>query len=123
MDAIEAYILDLPSEKQQILFSEAHQLIMSLVTPLEPRIKWKIPFYHYRQKGLCYLNPKDEILSIGFPYGSSLSNHQGLLDGLQLKQVRTLRIPDLDALHREATAEYLIESMLIINQRLDHSDQ
>ncbi|MEM1220180.1 MAG: DUF1801 domain-containing protein [Bacteroidota bacterium] len=123
MDPIEAYILDLPSEKQRVLFSEAHQLILSLVTPLESRLKWKIPFYQYRKKGLCYLNPKDDILYIGFPYGNQLANHQGQLESLRLKQVRTLSIPDLETLHQETTAEYLIESMLVINQLLDHSDR
>lgn len=120
MDAVESYILDLPTPQQE-LFSAAHQLILELFPTIDPRVKWKIPFYHYRKKGFCYLNPQKQILQIGFPYGVLLSNHQGLLESLNLKQVRTLSIPDLKTLHQEAVTEYLLESMLIIDQQLDQS--
>ena len=78
---------------------------------IEEHFKWRIPFYKYNKKGLCYLNvnPKG-IIEMGFVQGRFLKDDENLLESQHLKQIRHLKFSNIDTIDFEAVDDFLKQS-------------
>lgn len=86
-------------------------LLLTTMPDLREEIKFGTPFYLY--KGwVCYLNVTKEHVDLGFTSGLELSDVFQLFDQRGLKQVRHIKIPDLNYIeqHQEGIANYILEA-------------
>ncbi len=84
---IENFIANRENEEIRFLLNECHQVITQTLPEVQGSIKWRVPFYHYGKKPLCYLTPKPKHIIIGFVKGIHLNNYHQKLVGNQ-KQIR-----------------------------------
>lgn len=116
---IDDFILDLYPPNVREIVQHTHQLIYTLIPSIQSSIKWKIPFYHYH-KNLCYINPQEDSVILGFVYGSKLSNIHGILEGSG-KQVRHITLYQLKDIYEEGVSETILEAVLHNEQFISRS--
>ncbi|MEL6668817.1 MAG: DUF1801 domain-containing protein [Bacteroidota bacterium] len=111
MANVESFIYTRPGEEREILFY-FHQLLTEEMG-LEPKIRFKIPFY-FNRSWVCYLNPiKQGGIELAFLRGRELSNVQGLLVSKGRKQVYGIDCYSLAEIPREAIYEIIQEAILL----------
>jgi len=87
--------------------------ILSLEIGLQPKIRYKIPFY-YGRSWICYLNPiKGAKVELAFIRGNELSNEQGILDFRKRKQISGIIIESLKDCPIDLINEVLQEAILL----------
>lgn len=106
---VENFIEHQHYEITRLLLSECHQMITQTLPEREASIKWKIPFYYFAKRPLCYLTPKRNEVIVGFVQGIHLSNEQQLLIGEQ-KQVRHFLVKDIETIWSDALIGTLLEA-------------
>ncbi|MFY8126754.1 MAG: hypothetical protein ACOVMM_00125, partial [Chitinophagaceae bacterium] len=56
MNEVECFIENCKDKQQQHLLRYFHNIIMSF-EGITTKLSFKIPFYYYQKKWLCYINP------------------------------------------------------------------
>jgi hypothetical protein len=80
---------------------------------LEPKIRFKIPFY-FKKSWICYINPvKNEGVELAFIRGNELSNPTDLFDFRGRKQVMGMIFYNLENTSWNLVEETLIEALVL----------
>lgn len=112
---IENYIERQTPENQVILYV-LRDLILSINPLIEERFSYKIPFYFFNKKSLCYLTVnKKGVVDLGFTKGYLMSDMFNALQSLHLKQVRHLKFTNENEIDT-SIIEYFIRQGIEINQ-------
>ena len=116
MIQVENYISNQTVANQEVLYI-LRELIMNHDKGIEEQFKWKIPFYKYNRKGLCYLNvnPKG-VIEMGLIKGSLLKDDWDLLKSPHLKQIRHLKFSDIDTINFERVEAFLKQSIELMKR-------
>jgi hypothetical protein len=111
---VSAFIENFPLNVQKML-NKIRSIILHSSSSIHESIKHKIPFYSH--KGfLCYINPTNEKVIIGFSHGAEFSNEDKFLIGSG-KSVRHAIYRNLKEI-KTARLRQLIYEALIINEIL-----
>ena len=92
------------------------QVIKATLPEIEEKYKYKIPFYYYKDKPLCYLNilKGTNYVDVGFWNGFKLSNKQGLLKaGRGRIMVKSIQYKTLESIDVDLFVAILLEDSLI----------
>lgn len=116
MIQVQNYISQQSIDNQEILYV-LREIVINANKQIEEQFKWKIPFYKYDKKGLCYLNvnPKG-ILEMGFMKGFLLVDNSNLLESQHLKQIRHLKFSEIDTIDFEAVDDFIQQSIKLIER-------
>lgn len=122
MEEVPDLIAGLP-EPEKLITKRLRSLILDAAPRLQEMISYGVPyFYHYRR--VCFLWPASCIpcgmtrpdllkVTLGFCYGSMLSNEQGLLVAEKRKQVYVVPIYSLSQINERAIVEIVQEAVLL----------
>ena len=77
--AVDEYVSKLPENIQQLV-EKLRRIILTSSEKIQEQIKHKIPFYSYKGQ-LCYINPSDEKVVLGFSRGADLPDEFRMLVG------------------------------------------
>ena len=80
MNPSEAYILKQPEPYRSILLN-LQFIVETTIPEVELLYKYRIPFYYYKKRPLCFLNAshKKQFVDICFVRGNQITIHQDLL--------------------------------------------
>lgn len=98
MNPVENYILQQHEPYQSIMLYLRSVLVKTLPN-IEERFSYKIPFYYYNKKPLCYLNvlKGTSYVDVGFMEGVSLAvDFPELVNGSNRKRVRSVQVKSLE---------------------------
>jgi hypothetical protein len=115
MNPLEQYFLKQKEPLQSVLLY-LRQVIMETLPEVEEKYKYKIPFYYYHGKSLCYLNilKNTNYVDLAFVNGFKLSNKQGVLKaGRSRKMVKSIAYYNLENVDVKLLREILIEASLV----------
>lgn len=117
MKPADLYILNQPEHYRDILLH-----IVSVVEQTIPDVtmeyKWKIPFFYFQKKPLCYLNAshKKQYVDVGFFKGFELKKHQKHLNATDGRtMVKSLRYSSLKEIDNKILTDLLLEAKSLIN--------
>ncbi len=120
MNTVEEYISICRPEHQEKLI-RIQRLILSCSPHIVEKIRYKIPFYDYYGRMLCYLNPlKNGNIDLGFCQGNCLSDAHGVLQVKNRTQIRSIEITELtpdDEVLRETLHEALLVNEILQNEK------
>lgn len=82
----------------------------------QEKISYKIPYFSF-YGAMCYLNPNEEGVDLGFTKGYELSNDQGILEAKGRRQVKTVTFHSVAELEEnEDTIRHLLNEAAILNE-------
>lgn len=112
MKPAEEYILRQPEHFQAIMLHVC-AVVEQIVPEAELLFKWKLPFYYYKKKPLCYLNAikKENAIDLCFIKGHELKKHRELMIVENRKIVTSLRYNDLKTIDSKVLKEVLLEAV------------
>jgi hypothetical protein len=110
MNQIDDYILNQELPSIEIL-KKLNAILLSCAPQIEVRLTYKIPFYYYFGR-LCYLNPKDFGVDLGFCRGALLSA-QPFLERQDLKEVRIIHFNNLQEIKEEVILPTIFEALIL----------
>lgn len=110
MKPSEEYILKQPEHLQSIMLHLC-AVVENIAPEVELLFKWKMPFYYYKKKPFCYLNPikNDIAIDLCFMKGHLLKKHRNLMISENRKIVTSLRYNDLKNIDSKVLKEVLLE--------------
>ncbi|MFM2286760.1 MAG: hypothetical protein RLZZ543_2257 [Bacteroidota bacterium] len=115
MNAVETYIHDLTQE-QRSLFHAIRELIIDAGPAVTEKIAYRIPFF-YSFGPLCYLNPYNGGVDLGFHRGMELSDAQGILETRDRNVVRSIAILNWNEfLEKRNTIREVVQEALLLNE-------
>ena len=97
MNPSEVYILKQPEPYRSILL-HIQVMVETTIPEVELFYKYKIPFYYYKKRPLCFLNAshKKQFVDICFVRGNQISIHQEQLVTEKRKVMASLRYKSLE---------------------------
>ncbi len=97
MNPSETYILKQPAPYRSILL-HLQVMVETTIPEVELFYKYKIPFYYYKKRPLCFLNAshKKQFVDICFVRGNQISIHQEQLVTEKRKVMASLRYKSLE---------------------------
>lgn len=110
--AVDEFVSRLP-DRVRDLAENLRKIILTSSEHIIEQVKHKIPFYYYKGQ-LCYLNPFDDRVVLGFSRGADLPDEHGLLKGNQKTVRHAVFYPD--AKIDEEIVRNLIYEALIVNE-------
>jgi hypothetical protein len=112
MKPAEEYILKQPLHLQSIMLHLC-AVVEQVVPEADLLFKWKLPFYYFKKKPLCYLNPikKENAIDLCFFKGHELKKHRDLMIIENRKIVTSLRYNDLKTIDSKVLKEVLLEAV------------
>jgi len=78
--------------------------------------KWKVPYFYYKKKPLCYLNvnQKHQFVDLGFAKGFQLKNNQGyLIADNGRNNIKSLRYNSLEEIDNAILISVLQEAITL----------
>lgn len=108
--AVDHYLFDLPEWQQEII-QYLRDVILSAAPTMVEELKYNIPFYSCNGN-LCYINPQNESIVLGFIKGAQMIDEPNLLEGGQ-KEVRHYVIHNFDEIDEEGLRILLQEAILL----------
>ena len=111
MNAVSLFIAEQPEANQAILL-RLQKIILASAPQLEEKLSYHIPFYYYLGR-LCYLNPRQQSVDIGFCRGFELSNEQRLLEAKDRAEVKTITYSSVAEIVEKPLREILQEALLL----------
>lgn len=101
MNPAQLYILNQP-EKYRAILLHIVSVIDFTLPDVTLEFKWKIPYFYYKKKPLCYLNAshKRDFIDVGFAKGFQLKNNLEFLiadnDRNTIKSIRYKSLEEID---------------------------
>ncbi|MGB0896742.1 MAG: DUF1801 domain-containing protein [Flavobacteriaceae bacterium] len=98
MNPVESYILK-QGEPYCSMMLHIRHVLKRVLPDVEEKFSYKIPFYHYNGKPLCYINrlKGTDYVDVGFMNGALLQpEFPELIDGRQRKRVRSFEVLSLE---------------------------
>ncbi len=110
MKLAEEYILR-QSEHNQTIILHLCAVIEQIIPEVELLFKWHMPFYYYKKKPLCYLNPikKEKAIDLCFMKGHLLKKHKDKMIDKDRQLVASLRYADLNSIDNKILNVVLLE--------------
>jgi hypothetical protein len=109
----ELYILNQPEKYRNMLLH-----IVAVVEHALPEAtleyKWKIPYFYYKKKPLCYLNAshKHQFVDVGFAKGFQLQNNlEHLIVGNGRNTIKSLRYKSLEEIDNTILTSVIQEAI------------
>lgn len=118
MNPIETYILS-HKEPYQSVFIHLRFVIKKVIPEIEEAFSYRIPFFKYNNKPLCYFNilKGTDFVDVGFVQGVLLENEfPELRNYKNRKQVRSLQIKSLEDFDEKRFAELLLAAKAALAQ-------
>ncbi len=103
---VEIYIAELP-ENQKMIADFLRQELYNTVVGIEEKLAYRIPFFYYCGP-LCYFNPKNNGIDLGFTKGQLFTDTKHYLDFEKRKKMGSLFIDSLKNLDLEMLHAVLI---------------
>lgn len=115
MNPTENYILK-QSEPYQSIMLYIRFVLKKELPDIVEKFSYKIPFYYYNKKPLCYMNilKGTSYVDVGFMNGHLLeSNFPELVDGRQRKRVRSFEVRSLEEFDESRFIDLLLAAIQI----------
>jgi hypothetical protein len=110
--AVDEFVSLLP-ESIRNLAEKLRKIILTSSEKIVEQVNHKIPFYYYKGQ-LCYINPFDDRVVLGFSRGADLPDEHLMLKGSQKTVRRVVFYPVTD--FDEDKVRNLIYEALIVNE-------
>jgi len=110
--AVDEFIISLP-EGIRNLAEKLRKIILTSSGQIGEQVKHKIPFYYYKGQ-MCYINPFDDRVVLGFSRGADLPDEHSMLKGNQKTVRHTVFYPETGV--DEEKVRNLIYEALIVNE-------
>lgn len=114
MHPAEHYILNQRFPYKTILL-QLQSVIKSVVPQAELFYKWKIPFYYYQDKPLCFLNQSKNYVDFGFWHHEQMDQYTEFFVSTNRKTVRSLRYQSIEDINDEILI-YVLQRLVKINK-------
>lgn len=112
MEVVEEFVDRILSAEMRAIALRLCDLIELNLPEVHAHIKYKIPFFAYK-KDICYLNPRENEVVLGFIQGALLADSQGELVAKDRKKIRQLVFYSIDEVDEQLVSELLQEALLI----------
>jgi len=116
--AVDEFVNRLP-EGIRALAERLRKIILTSSEQIREQIKHKIPFYYYKGQ-LCYINPFDDRVVLGFSRGAEMPDEHGMLKGNQ-KTVRHAVFYLHTELDKEKVRNLIYEALIVNEIKADLS--
>lgn len=113
MKPADLYILKQPEKYRNILF-HIIAVVENTIPEVSLEFKWKIPYFYYKEKPLCYLNASHRhgFVDVGFAKGFQLKSNLNYLTADNGRNtVKSLRYFSLEQIDNAVLISVLKESM------------
>jgi hypothetical protein len=112
---VTGFISQQPEPKKGVM-TILRSWILDLGRSTEEKISNKIPYFSFFGP-MCYLNPTDDGVELGFTKGYELSDDDQLLEAKGRKMVRSITFDSLTSLEeQEDTIRRLLNEAAILNE-------
>jgi hypothetical protein len=112
---VTGFISQQPEPKKGVM-TILRSWILDLGRSTEEKISNKIPYFSFFGP-MCYLNPTDDGVELGFTKGYELSDDDHLLEAKGRKMVRSITFDSLTSLEeQEDTIRRLLNEAAILNE-------
>ena len=105
----EIYISELP-ENQKMIADFLRNEILNIANGVEERMAYRLPFFYYHGP-LCYLNPKNGGIDLGFTKAQLFTTSREYLNFEKRKKMGSLFISSLEKLDLVVLRMVLIEAV------------
>jgi hypothetical protein len=103
-------------EPNKAIMTVLRSWILDLGRHTEEKISNKIPYFSFFGP-MCYLNPTDEGVELGFTKGYELSDDDRILESRGRKMAKSITFYSLTSLEeREDTIRHLLNEAAILNE-------
>jgi hypothetical protein len=103
-------------EPQREMMTILRSWILDLGPHTQEKLSYKIPYFSFYGT-LCYLNPHEEGIDLGFTKGYELTDDQKILESKGRKQVKTVTFYSVAELEEnEETIRYILNEAAILNE-------
>lgn len=109
-NAVDKYLSHLP-EGIRNLSEYLRNIILTASGQVEEHLKHNIPFYYYKGK-LCYINPFDDRVILGFSRGADMPDEHSMLKGSQ-KTVRHAVFYPGSEIDEEKIRNLIFEALIV----------
>ena len=109
MKPAESYILNQPEPFRSMLL-HLQILIEAAVPDIELKLKWKVPYYYYKNNPFCYLNVTKGYVDVGFWASAHLTKYIELMVSKDRKIVKSMSYFSLDEINEEILFSVLEEA-------------
>jgi len=116
--AVDEFVNRLP-EGIRALAKRLRKIILTSSEQITEQVKHKIPFYYYKGQ-LCYINPFDDRVVLGFSRGADMPDEHGLLKGNQKTVRHAVFYPDAE-IDEEKVRNLIYEALIVNEIKADHS--
>jgi len=110
--AVDELISSLPVDIRDLV-ERLRKIILTSSEQITEHVNHKIPFYYHKGQ-LCYINPFDDRVVLGFSRGADLPDEHSMLKGNQKTVRRTVFYPAAGI--DEEKVRNLIYEALIVNE-------
>lgn len=113
MKPADLYVLNQPEKYRNILL-HIIAVVENTIPEVSLEYKWKVPYFYYKKKPLCYLNAshKQGFVDVGFAKGFQLKkNLEYLIADNGRNTVKSLRYSSLSTIDNAVLISVLKESM------------
>ena len=118
MKPVDQYIFN-QKEPHQSIMLYLRSVILKTLPEVDEKLSYKIPFYYYDKKPMCYLNilKKTNYVDVAFIQGIFLEDKfSELKDYNNRKQVRSLQVKDLEDFDELMFTELLKEAASLLSK-------
>lgn len=118
MNPAEKYILDQPEPYGSILL-HLQVIIESIITDVDLKYKYRIPFYYIGNRPFCYLNvnQKEKFVDLGFWNAAHLTVNLEYMTTAKRKTMKSLRYKGLEEIDETILVEVLNDAYLVKDKK------
>jgi len=103
-------------DPQREIMTILRSWILDLGPHTQEKLSYKIPYFSFYGT-LCYLNPHEEGIDLGFTKGYELTDDQKILESKGRKQVKTVTFHSVAELEEnEETIRHILNEAAILNE-------
>ncbi len=118
MKPVDQYIFN-QNEPHQSIMLYLRSVIFKALPDVQEKLSYKIPFYHYDKKPLCYMNilKGTNYVDVAFVQGIYLKDKfPELKDYNNRKQVRSLQVKNIEDFDELMFSELLIDAAKLLDE-------
>jgi len=103
-------------QPQREIMTIVRSWILDLGPHTQEKISYKIPYFSF-YGAMCYINPHEDGVDLGFTKGYELSNDQGILEAKGRRQVKSVTFHSVAELEEnEDTIRHILNEAAILNE-------